>query len=52
MVVPGLGLPRLLEMDGVWMSLAAGEILSIAMSIYYFVKYRAMWREPQTAAAD
>lgn len=52
MVVPVLVLPRFFEMDGVWMSLAAGEILSIAMSIYYFVKYRAMWREPQTAAAD
>lgn len=37
------------------MSIIFGAVLaamSIAMSIYYFVKYRAMWREPQTAAAD
>lgn len=36
--------------DGVWMSLAAGEILSIAMSIFYFIKYRAMWQSPKSAA--
>ncbi len=52
MVIPVLVLPRFFEMDGVWMSLAAGEILSITMSIYYFVKYRAVWREPKAAAAD
>ena len=37
-------------MDGVWMSLAAREILSIAMSIFYFIKYRAMWQSPKSAA--
>ena len=52
MVIPVLVLPHFFEMNGVWMSLAAGEILSITMSIYYFVKYRAIWREPKTAAAD
>ena len=36
--------------DGVWMSLAAGEILSLTMSIYYFLKYRAMWQSPKSAA--
>ena len=44
MVVPVLILPQIFDMDGVWLSLAAGEILSIAMSIFYFVKYRNMWQ--------
>ncbi len=51
MVVPVLVLPGFFGMNGVWMSLAAGEILSIVMSIYYFGKYRAMWQEPKMAAA-
>ena len=49
MVLPVLVLPRLFGMDGVWYSLAAGEIMSIAMSIYYFLKYRGMWQKPETA---
>lgn len=52
MVVPVLVLPKFFEMDGVWLSLAAGEILSITMSVYYFIKYRGMWRAPSAAAAD
>ena len=52
MVIPVLVLPRFFEMDGVWMALAAGEILSIAMSIYYFIKYRAMWQAPKATAAN
>lgn len=51
MVIPVLVLPRFFEMDGVWMALAAGEIPSIAMSIYYFIKYRAMWQTPKASAA-
>lgn len=51
MVIPVLVLPRFFEMDGVWMALAAGEILSVAMSIFYFIKYRAMWQTPKAAAA-
>ena len=43
MVVPVLILPRLFDMDGVWMSITAGEVLSIGMGIYYFVKYREIW---------
>lgn len=50
MVIPVLVLPRFFEMDGVWMSLAAGEILSLTMSIYYFLKYRTMWQSPKSAA--
>lgn len=49
MVIPVLVLPRFFEMDGVWMALAAGEILSVAMSIFYFIKYRAMWQAPKAA---
>ena len=53
MVIPVLVLPQIFEMDGVWLSLAAGEILSVTMSIYYFVKFRDMWRvsEPSMASA-
>lgn len=43
MVVPVLILPRLFDMDGVWVSITAGEVLSIGMGIYYFVKYREIW---------
>ena len=45
MVVPVLILPRLFGMDGVWMSITAGEVLSIGMGIYYFTKYREIWSE-------
>lgn len=43
MVVPVLVLPRMLGIDGVWLSLGVGEGLSILMTLYYFVKFRAMW---------
>lgn len=43
MIIPVLVLPPLLGMDGVWMSITAGEVLSIIMSIYYFRKYREVW---------
>lgn len=52
MVIPVLVLPRFFEMDGVWMALAAGEILSVAMSIFYFIKYRAMWQAPKALAEN
>lgn len=48
-MIPVLILPRILGMDGVWLSMAAGEILSLGMSLYYFRKYRGMWREEPTA---
>lgn len=44
MIIPVLVLPNLLGMDGVWLSITVGETLSIAMSIFYFVKYRNKWR--------
>ena len=43
-VIPVLILPRILEMDGVWMSITVGEAFSIFMVIYYFVKYREIWK--------
>ncbi len=43
MVVPVLVLPQIFEMDGVWMSITAGEVLSMIMSIYYFIKYRHVY---------
>lgn len=48
MVLPVLVLPRLWGMDGVWLSLAAGEILSVTMSLYYFRKFRPLW-QPEMA---
>ena len=46
MVLPVLVLPRIFEMDGVWLSITVGEVLSLAVSIYYFVKFRGMWEMP------
>ena len=43
--IAGLILPNLLGMDGVWLSITTGEILSMIMSIYYFMKYRKIWSE-------
>ena len=36
MVIPVLVLPNLFGMDGVWISITVGEVLSLAMSIFYF----------------
>lgn len=49
MVVPVLILPKFFEMDGVWLSLMVGELLSLVMAIFYFIKYRDMWRAPSAA---
>ena len=52
MVIPVLVLPQIFEMDGVWLSISAGEMLSLAMSIYYFVKLRDMWRASKPSDAE
>lgn len=44
MVIPVLILPKIFGMDGVWLSMTVGEALSIFMSIFYFVKYRNVWK--------
>ncbi|WP_207741208.1 hypothetical protein [Roseburia intestinalis] len=44
-MLPVLILPNLLGMDGVWLSITTGEILSMIMSIHYFMKYRKIWSE-------
>lgn len=46
MVLPVLVLPRIFEMDSVWLSITVGEVLSLTMSIYYFAKFRDMWEMP------
>lgn len=46
MVGPVLILPHFLDMDGVWLSITVGELLSLAMSIYYFVKFGDVWKAP------
>lgn len=38
-------LPNLLGTDDIWLSITTGEILSMIMSIYYFMKYRKIWSE-------
>ena len=43
MIIPVLLLPQFLGMDGVWLSITVGEILSIMMAVYYFRKYRSVW---------
>ena len=52
MVIPVLVLPQIFEMDGVWLSISAGEMLSLAMSICYFVKFRDMWRASKPSDAE
>ena len=49
MVVPVLILPKFFEMDGVWMALTVGELLSLVMAVFYFIEYRDMWRAPSAA---
>lgn len=52
-VVPVLILPRILDLDGVWLSMSVGEGLSLIMTIYYFIKYKSQWTvQPQTSVAD
>lgn len=43
LVLPVLVLPRLFDIDGVWLSLTVGEILSLVMGVYYFRKFRSVW---------
>ena len=43
LVLPVLVLPRLFDIDGVWLSLTVGEILSLGMGVYYFRKFRGVW---------
>lgn len=45
MVIPVLILPNIIGMDGVWLSITVGELLSLGMSIYYFLKYKNVWQE-------
>ena len=52
MVLPVLVLPQIFKMDGEWPSISAGEMLSLAMSIYYFVKFRNMWRASNPSETD
>ena len=44
MVLPVLVLPQIFKMEG--------EMLSLAMSIYYFVKFRNMWRASNPSETD
>lgn len=40
MVIPVLVLPQFFEIDGVWLTISIGEILSFIMSIFYFAKFK------------
>lgn len=46
LVIPILVLPPLIELDGVWMAIPVGEVLSILMSGYYFRKLHFEYRNP------
>lgn len=50
LVPPILILPKLLGLDGVWLSLNVGELMSVVMTVYYFVKFRAVWRSDKPSA--
>ena len=52
MVIPVLVLPQIFEMDGVWLSISVGELVSLAMSIYYFVRFRDIWRASKPSEAE
>lgn len=52
MVIPVLALPRLLGMDGVWLSITVGELLSLGMSIFCWFRFRSRRRAPETAELD
>lgn len=40
LVIPVLALPLVIGLDGVWASILVGELLSLIMSIYYFMKMK------------
>lgn len=44
LVLPVLILPRFFKLDGVWLSMAAGETMSLVMTVYYFLKHKNRWR--------
>ncbi len=52
MVIPVLALPRLLGMDGVWLSITVGELLSLGMSIFCWFRFRSRRRAPETAEPE
>lgn len=43
LVLPVLILPRIFGINGVWLSMSAGEAMSLMMAIYYFLKYKKIW---------
>lgn len=45
MVIPVFILPGLLGTDGVWLSITAGELFSLVMTVFYFIKYRTVWQK-------
>lgn len=45
LVLPVLILPKFFQTDGVWLSMAVGEGMSLVMTVLYFRKYRSVWTE-------
>lgn len=43
LLLPLLTLPRLWGVDGVWLSMPAAEVLSIALSVYYFRRMKGKY---------
>lgn len=40
LVVCLIGLPMLMEIDGIWIAVPVAEVLALIVSLHYFVKYR------------
>lgn len=48
LVLPVLILPRFLGTDGVWLSMAVGESMSLIMTLYYFRKFKYIWKNTES----
>ena len=44
LILPLLILPRLLGVDGVWISIPAAEVLSVLLSVFYFRRMKTKYR--------
>lgn len=43
LIIPMLILPGIFDVDGVWLSMPAAEVLSILLSIFCFKKYKSKY---------
>ncbi len=43
LIIPMLILPGIFDVDGVWLSMPAAEVLSILLSVFCFKKYKSKY---------